>query len=132
MTDEHVTEGQEVDEFEETRPWSFLATKWYGYVFAAFFVLYGGVKIILGFLDRDYSDASSSVLFLIIGVILAGIAIGFRDGKRWGWYGLVAVNGLVVLLAVIGYSQALNFVYLVLSLAALGMLFMRQTKAEIF
>jgi hypothetical protein len=122
----------QVTDSEPRQAWMFLATKWYGYLLSLCFLLYGGVKIILGVLDRDYSDISSSVLFLILGIILITICMGYRDRRRWGWYGLIGVNAIVVVLAAIGYSQALNLIYLVLSGAALAMLFAPKTKAEIF
>ncbi|MCP4685177.1 MAG: hypothetical protein GY867_06970 [bacterium] len=115
-----------------TRPITFLLAKWYGYVFSAMFILYGGVKIILGVLDRDYSDMSQSVIFLIAGAIMITVSFAFRDLKRWGWYGLVALNGIVVLLVLFSLGETLNLVFLVLSGAVLGALFAPPTKTQIF
>ncbi len=126
-------EEQSTDERSEGRlPWTYLLAKWYGYVFAAFFLLYGGVNIVLGILDRDYSNTPQSLVFLVVGVVLVTICVAYRDLKAWGWYGLVTVNGLVVIWALVGYSELLNLVYLLLSVAALGLLFARRTKARIF
>jgi len=116
----------------QTRPLTFLLAKWYGYIFSAMFVLYGGVKIILGILDRDYSDFSQSVIFLLAGVLMATICIAFRDLKHWGWYGLIVINGLVVLAALFGLGETLNLVLLVLSGATLAALFAPTTKSQIF
>ena len=116
----------------ESQPWTFLAAKWYGYVFSAFFLLYGGVKIILGVLDRDYDGMGQSVLFLVLGILMISICLAFRDQKAWGWYGLVGMNGLIVIFALLGYAHMLNLIYLVLSLGALVLLFLPRTKAEIF
>ncbi len=62
-------ERQEVDEAIDQRPTTFVLVKWYGYVFSLFFLLYGGVNIILGVLDRDYTQTPKSLVFLIIGII---------------------------------------------------------------
>jgi len=117
---------------EPRRPITFLLAKWYGYVFAAMFVLYGGVKIILGVLDRDYTDFSQSLMFLIAGAIMAAICMAFRDLKRWGWYGLVVLNGLVVLSVLFALGNTLNLVFMFLSLGILAALFAPPTKAQIF
>lgn len=116
---------------QESRPLTFTVAKWYSYIFSMFFLLYGGVNIILGILDRDYSELGTWLIFLIIGIILTTICVGFRDGRSWGWYGLIAVNGLVVAASAIGYSEPLNLVFLALSLGCLGLLLAPATKAEI-
>jgi len=123
---------QLVEQPAENRPLTFLVTKWYGYIFSSFFLLYGGVNIVLGFLDRDYTNTPKSLVFLIVGIILITTCIAFRDRKVWGWYGLVGVNGMVVIGSLIGYSEGLNLLYLVLSLICLLLLFTPRTKAEIF
>ena len=125
-------EDQLVEQPVENRPLTFLVTKWYGYIFSSFFLLYGGVNIVLGFLDRDYTDTPKSLVFLIVGIILITTCVAFRDRKVWGWYGLVGVNGLVVIWSLIGYSEGLNLLYLVLSRICLLLLFAPRTKAEIF
>ncbi len=119
-------------EESQNRPITFLLAKWYGYVFAGMFTLYGGVKIILGILDRDYSDFSQSVIFLLVGIIMVTICVGFRDLKRWGWYGMVFLNGLIVLAVLFSLGETLNIVFLVLSGATLAALFAPPTKAQIF
>lgn len=106
--------------------------KWYGYVFGAFFVLYGGVKIILGALDRQYDGVGQFILFLLIGVAVFTVAFGYRDGRVWGWYGLVTVNALIVVLTLFGLSDLYNVIFLILSAATLGLLFMPTTKSEVF
>ena len=116
---------------EKKEPILFAVVKWYGYVFSLTFVLYGGVKLVLGFLDRKYDDAEQLILFLLLGVILLVICFAFKDRKSWGWYGMIGINGLVVLLALFGLSNIFNVVLLVLSLAALGALLHPAIKDEI-
>ena len=125
-------ERQEVDEAIDRRPTTFVLVKWYGYVISLSVLLYGGVNIILGVLDRDYTQTPKSLVFLIIGVILMSVCVAFRDRKPWGWYGLVGVNGLIVILCLIGYREPLNLVCLASSLGCLFLLFTPQIKAETF
>ena len=115
-----------------TKPWTFLLAKWYGYVFSLMFILYGGVNVVLGVLDRNYDSIFQSFLFLLVGVLLINICFAYRDRKSWGWYGLVATNVLVVLLALFGLGQVLNIVLMLISLLTLAALFAPQTKAQIF
>ena len=51
-------------------PISFEIAKWLGYIFAAMYILYGGVQIILGVLDRSYSGFAQWSIFLLLGVVL--------------------------------------------------------------
>ncbi len=110
----------------------FTVAKWYGYVFAIMFTLYGGLKIVLGFLDRNTTGWQEWMMFAMLGVVVAVICFAFRDGKTWGWYGMIGFNGLVVLLALFGLSQSMNIILLVCSLGMIGLLFHPQTKQEIF
>ena len=122
-------EDQFVDEAIDRRPASFILVKWYGYVFSLFFLLYGGVNIILGVLDRDYSQTPTSLVFLIVGIILMTICIAFRDRKPWGWYGMVVVNGVVAIWCLFGYSEPLNLIFLVASAGCLSLLFTPQVRS---
>lgn len=110
-------------------PLSFRLSKWHGYAFAGTFLLFGGVKIILSFLDRTYADIGQSFLFLVLGIVLVAVVFAYRDLKAWGWYGLVGINGLVVLGALFGLSHYENVVLLLLSLGSLTTLFMTSTKS---
>jgi hypothetical protein len=107
-----------------------VAVKWYGYVFSTFFLLYGGVNIILGVLDRDYGQTPTSLVFLIVGIILMSVVVGYRDGRRWGWYGMVAIHGVVAIWCLIGYSQSLNFIFLAGSLGCMALLFTPRIRSE--
>ncbi len=123
-------EEQFTDEATERPPAGFLILKWWGYIFSASFLLYGGVNIILGVLDRNHSQTPTSLVFLCLGIMLISISIAFRERRRWGWYGMVVVHGLVVIWSLIGYSEGLNFIFLVASLACLGLLFTNQIRPE--
>ena len=109
-------------------PLSFRIAGWYGMLFSVCFLLYGGVKIVLGILDRNYTDMGTPIVFTIVGLILIAIAIAYRDSRKWGWYGLIAVNGLVVIAAVVAYSHYIDVIILLLSASALVFLLARPTR----
>ena len=112
-------------------PVTFLLAKWYGYVLSVIFLLYGGVSIILGILDRDYSNTGQLLVFLVIGIILVTLVIGFRDGKLWGWYGQIGVHGLVIILALFHPLNPYNWLLIVLSAGTIGLLFAPPTRAAL-
>ncbi|MFQ6007657.1 MAG: hypothetical protein ACE5K8_01775, partial [Candidatus Zixiibacteriota bacterium] len=56
----------------------------------------------------------------------------YRELKAWGWYGLVGINSLVILIALFGYSHYENIVLIILSGIALYALFSPQTKQYLF
>jgi peptidoglycan/LPS O-acetylase OafA/YrhL len=113
-------------------PWSYLLAKWYGYVLALIFLLYGGVSVILGILDRDYTNTNKFLLFFLIGVVLITIAVGFRDRKVWGWYGLLGLHGMVIILALFHPLNPYNWILIILSATSLALLLVGTTKGEIF
>ena len=119
------------DQETTKRPLSFIIPKWYGYVFASFFLLYGGVQIVLGALDRKYDSVGTFFVFVLIGVAILFAAFAYRDGRAWGWYGLVGINVLVVIFSLFSLSQLYNIPFLILSIGALALLFMPATKAEV-
>ena len=121
-----------MEEEKVSRPFTFQLARWHGFIFSAIFLVYGGVKIILGVLDRNYSDLGESLLFTVLGLVLISFAYAYNDLRKWGWYGLIAVNALVVVFAVIGYSHIENLVLLVISAVVLYALFSGQTKQYLF
>ena len=82
---------------KKNAPLTYNIAVWYGYILSIIFLIYGGVKLILSFLDRSYSEVGELIIFTIIGVVLIAIVLAFKELKSWGWYGLIGVNGLVVL-----------------------------------
>ena len=65
MTDDNANQPTTQD---DKTPLTFKLAGWYGVVFAALFLLYGGVKLVLSFLDHNYDDMSQPVIFLFIGL----------------------------------------------------------------
>ncbi len=115
---------------------TFVIAKWYAYVLSATFLLYGGVKIVLSFLDRTYADIGASFIFLVIGVVVVSVALAFRDLKSWGWYGLLVVNGLGLVGSLFHLRDAASnswdapsIILLLLSAAAILLLLAPGTKA---
>jgi len=51
--------------------------------------------------------------------LLMSFAIGYRDLKSWGWYGLIGVNAIVILLGLISISKAGNIAVVLFSAGAL-------------
>ena len=118
-------------ENRQRAPLLFLLVKWYGYVLAGMFLLYGGVQMILGVLDRTYARFDEYFFFLVLGGIIAGVVTAFRDGRPWGWIGLVVLNFLVLLLGVFHLNSWEQVVLLVLSAGALGALYTRPVRSRI-
>ena len=101
------------------RPVTYAVSSVYGFIFALFFVLYGGVKVILSFLDHTYDAMTDPIIFTILGFLLMSFAIAYRDLKNWGWYGLIGVNSIVILLGLISISKAGNIAVVLFSAGAL-------------
>ena len=101
------------------RPVTYAISSIYGFLFALSFVLYGGVKVILSFLDHTYDTMSDPIIFTILGLLLMSFAIAYRDLKNWGWYGLIGVNAMVILLGLISISKDGNIAVVLFSAAAL-------------
>ncbi|PWB75937.1 hypothetical protein C3F09_01365 [candidate division GN15 bacterium] len=117
---------------KQHRPLTYLLVLWYSYIFAATYVLYGAVSLILAVLDRNYTDLMTPLVMLMIGIVLVVAALGFRDLKAWGWYSLVVVHGLVILRAIFSLAQIDSVVLAILSLAALVCLFVPPTRLYLF
>ncbi len=107
---------------------SFRIAGMYGLIFSCCFLIYGAVKIVLGFLDRNYTDMGNPIFYLIVGLVLIAFVIAYREFKKWGWYGMVAINGLVVILGIVMYNHYIDIITLVLSGIVLYFLFSKSTR----
>ncbi len=119
-------------EEREQRPLTFRLAFWWGAGFSAVFILYGAVTLVLGFLDRQYNNLAEPFVFLLIGIALISVAYAYVHRKRWGWYGEIAVNGLIILFALIGFKNYANIILLVLAAGALVLLLSNRTKVYLF
>ena len=102
----------------EKQPLYFNLTKWYGYIFATVFILYGGVEIILGVMDHNYQNFASYFIFLLMGLILLTVVLAYRDLKVWGWYSMIVLNIVIVILSLFQIKKFESIVLLILSLLA--------------
>lgn len=112
----------------DDRPIAFKIAGWWGFIFAGIFILYGGVQIILGILDNQYQQLGQSMIFALIGVVLMVVVYAYRARKTWGWYGLIVVNGLIVILAITDITRSESIVLLWIAVGALYALLSRNTK----
>jgi hypothetical protein len=117
---------------KDNRPLTYKLASWYAFIFSAVFLIYGGVKIILGVLDRNYDELGQPIIFGLIGIALISVAFAYKELKTWGWYGLVAINSLVILLALFGFSRYENIILIILSGLVLYFLLTPQTKQYVF
>ncbi|MEA2030068.1 MAG: hypothetical protein U9N55_00520 [candidate division Zixibacteria bacterium] len=113
-------------------PLSFKLGYWWAFGLSAVFLIYSGVKIILSFLDHNYDNTIPLIMFGLIGLILLFMAYAYKGLKTWGWYGQIVINGLIILLGIIGYHQYENIILLVLATGVLSALFSSQTKTYLF
>jgi len=113
------------------KPVTFKIAAWYGFVISGVFLLYGLVSIVLGILDRNYDNLAEPILFTLLGLILIAFAFAYVELKSWGWYGLIVINGLIIIGAVVGIKHYENIVLLVLSAVALYALLAGSTKQHL-
>ncbi len=109
-------------------PLSFKIALWHGYLIAGIFLLYGGVQIVLSILDRNYVTMGQMILFAALGLVLLMAVLSYGEKKKIGWYGLIGMNVLIIILAIIGYDRYENIILLVLSIISLLMLYSDKTK----
>lgn len=110
-------------------PITFLLVKWWGFALAGVYVIYGGSKIVLSVLDRNYSDMLSPIFFVALGLVLLIVAYGFRNRKQFGWYGEIGLNALVVLISLFSLKLFGAVAVLILSGSALILLFVPSTRS---
>lgn len=116
---------------ESKKPVTFRMAAWHGFILSGVFLLYGLVSIVLGILDRNYANLSEPILFTFLGLILIAFAFAFVELKSWGWYGLIAINGLIIVGAAAGFKHYENIVLLILSAVALYALLAGSTKQHL-
>lgn len=110
------------------KPVTFRIAAWYSFIFSALFLLYGLVSIVLGILDRNYDHLSEPILFTLLGLVLIAFAFAYVELKSWGWYGLIVINGLIIIGAAVGFKHYENVILMVLSAVALYALLADSTK----
>lgn len=118
-------------ENKPNRPVTYKIAYYYDLIFAGIFIVYGAVKIILGILDRMYADIALPVLSLLIGVIFMSLTLAFKDLKKWGWYGLIVINALVIILALFDIGRYENVILMLLSAIALFALFSSSVRSSL-
>lgn len=119
-------------EKKSDKPITFNISFWWAFGFSFVFILYGGVKMVLSFLDRNYADIAQPIIFLLIGLILITLAFAYKERKQWSWYAQIGVNGLIILLAIIGFQRMENIIILILAGIAMFSLFSSSTKRYLF
>ncbi len=96
---------------------------WYGIVFSLTFLIMGTVNIVLSIMDRTYANMGENFIILLYGIPVLIMSIGFRNMQKWGWYGLGAVLGLVIIMSLFSLGNIYGIIWGILSLAALIGLF---------
>lgn len=119
------------DELKPQRPLPFIVAKWQGYVLAAMYLLYGGVKIIFGWMDNDFNNFWFFAIWLGYGGLLILLAFAYRDLKIWGWYGLILFNSLAAIWSFATLSRDGSLALLVLSAVGLVALLWPSTRHEV-
>jgi Zn-dependent protease with chaperone function len=112
-------------------PFSYKIPLWYNFIFASVYLIYGGVKIILSILDRNYYNMDNLIMFTIIGLVLITFAFAYRELKRWGWHGLIIINALIMVGSVFFILQVENIVLFVFSAIVLYFLIKSTTREYI-
>lgn len=117
-----MTEKQETN----PRPLTYKLALWYSFTLAIMFLVYGGIKIVLSFLDRNFTDMSQLIIFTIYGLIIIAFAFAYRELRSWGWYGLIAINVILVVNAIIkmfGLEFSLAIFNIILAAISIGIIY---------
>lgn len=112
-------------------PLSYKIPLWYNFIFASIYLVYGGVKIILSILDRNYYNMDNLIMFTIIGLILISFAFAYKEMKRWGWHGLIIINALIIVGSIFFIYQIENIFLFVFSVIVLYFLSKQTTREYI-
>ena len=124
------------NENKNKAPLTYRIGLWYGFALSIIFLIYGGVKIVLSFLDNNFAELSSLIFFAVLGLILLAVAIAYQQFKKIGWYGMISISSLVFVLTIYNFFQKgngpnlfiENILIMLCTAAALYALFAGQTK----
>jgi hypothetical protein len=104
---------------------------WYNFIFASVYLIYGGVKIILSILDRNYYNMDNLIMFTIIGLVLITFTFAYRELRRWGWHGLIIINALIMVGSIFFIMQVENIILFIFSAFVLYFLIKSPTREYI-
>ena len=82
----------------------------------------------LAVLDRNYTGMMPLFYFAALGVAQYFFAFAYRDCRKFGWYGLVMINALVVVLSLLTLRQQFSLVWMICSALAVVALFTPSIK----
>nr|MBN2277014.1 hypothetical protein [candidate division Zixibacteria bacterium] len=105
---------------------------WFGAVLAATYLIWGSISIILSILDRTYKDFQQNLVILVYGFIVLTMAIGFRNKRLWGWYGLLAVMSFVVVWSAFKYTDIYGIIWGLLAIFGLVGILLPQVRKHYF
>ena len=100
-------------------PWNIRILYWFGFALGATYLIYAVVSIILSFLDRTYGDIGGYALLLLYSLPFFIIATGFKNRRRWGWYGYELIMALIIIYCLIK-PDTYGIILAILSALALG------------
>lgn len=123
-----MTESVAHRETEPEKSLPFNIAKWQGYVIAAMYLLYGGVKIIFGILDNDYSNFTSLIFWFGFGVVLIMFVLAYSGHKLWGWIGLLVFNAYAAIWSLAKFSEVGSAAVMVLALIGIVALLWPSTR----
>lgn len=119
------------DELKPLRPLSFIVAKWQGYILAAMYLLYGGVKMIFGWMDNDFNNFWFFAIWLGYGGLMIQLVLAYRNLKIWGWYGLILFNSIAAIWCFATLSRDGSLALLVLFAVGLVALLWPSTRHEV-
>lgn len=109
-------------------PITYKIALWYSFIFSSVFVVYAAVSTILAILDRNYVNISQPIMFGLLGAVLISFSFGFKELRKWGWYGLIAINSMVIIYGLFDLQESLNIVLMIFSGGVIASLFTPSTK----
>ena len=92
---------------------------WFGIILACTYLVFGIVNIVLSILDRSYANFGDNLVIIIYGIPILAASIAFKNGKRQGWYGLMIIFALFVIMAIAHLNNVYNIAIGIISAALL-------------